>query len=153
MNTGEKDSSLRFEEELSGYVRTSERGIWLFLIGMILLMGSFFFYSTNVVIDDMLTAAVICKDGTATVYYGADDVDRVKIGDRVVLLGDEHHVTTIRQEDGKELSSEDDLFIRTQSQLDLGESILTFSFPTNLEDGYYTASIILGGAHPVILNK
>ena len=74
-------------EQLNDYVRVSNPGVWMILTAVVILLVGVCVWGVFGRMESKLTTVGTAQDGVITCYVKADDIDRVTVGERVIIDG------------------------------------------------------------------
>lgn len=121
---------MKSPENLDEYIRVSNPGVWLLLVGIVVLLIGALIWATFGNIDSVLNATVQVNDGKAVCYVNENSISLVKTG------------LTVRFED------EETTITEMGDKSDLGYTC-TLADSFSLADGYYEAQVVLESYKPI----
>lgn len=72
-------------EELNDYIRVANPGVWLVLIGIVVLLGGMFAWAMFGKLDTTVNAVCVTEDERTTCYVSEDHIGKLKKGMKVIL--------------------------------------------------------------------
>lgn len=140
-------------EQLNDYVKVATPGVWMLLISVILLLLGVCVWGVWGRLDSAVQAAAECRNGVMTCYISESDAEKVAVGMKAAVNGQEFTITDISQE-AQELSGDTDSRILHAGSFAAGDWICTAEADTDLADGVYEAVITVESISPMsfILN-
>lgn len=126
---------IKSPESLNDYVRVANPGVWLLLAAVIMLLIGITVWSVFGWVKSIAHAEGEVINGTATCTLKAEDAENVTVGTSVRMGKSDGEITAIE---------------KTEE----GQYLLTLKMEKPLEDGIYSAQVILEKIRPIsfILN-
>ena len=140
-------------EQLHGYVRVANPGLWMVLTAIVILLCGVVAWGFIGKIDTTMTTAIVADGGSAVIYVGESDVEKLEIGMTVRSEEREYTVTDIAKEPIRVDASFTDYAIHA-SGLTVGEWVYAVSIDGEHSDGVRKADIVIDSISPIsfILN-
>ena len=137
-------------EQLTGYLRVTGPGVWVTLIGIILLLAGLFFWGIFGTIISSVTVPAQVKGGKVSCYILTDDLNpdmpevKIEIGD----------VEITAQTGGAEsttMNASDDQQLYESGYLKKRKKVYILTGETDLADGFYNADVTIEKIKPISL--
>ena len=135
-------------DRLTDYLRVTGPGVWLVLIGIILLLGGLLVWGVFGKIITTVTVPSIVEDRMIHCYIKVDDINlkdpevRLEIGD-VVMYADGKHFNR------KTMEASDDPILYSSGYLQQGQTVIVLHGDCYLDDGYYDTVVTTETLHPI----
>ncbi len=144
------DGSRGFDspESLEGYIKTVSPASFLLVFALLLYFVALIVFSSTDSLEGELSLPAICDEGEMSVYFGAENYNRVKNCERVIING---HVFFIPEADEvtQEMDTNDYLYMKSNKNIKDGEKLYVVRLSTDFPDGNYDASVILDEKRPL----
>ena len=82
-------------ESLNDYVKVSNPGIWVLLIGVIVLLIGFLAWGTFGRIDSKITTVGVVNNGSLITYVNEEDIDMIKNSSLINIDGEEYSISSV----------------------------------------------------------
>lgn len=142
--------NLSSPEELTGYLRVTGPGVWVTLVGIIILLTGMFFWGIFGTIIKTVTVPAEAADGVISCYVLTDDLDlsdkevTIEIGDMAITAKTENAGT-------KTMNASDNETLYDSGYLSPGKNVYVLTGKTTLADGFYNADVTTETLRPISL--
>jgi hypothetical protein len=118
-------------EQLYDYVRVANPGLWMVLSAIVIFLTGVVVWGFIGKIDTTMTTAIVADGGTAVIYIGESNVEKLSVGMTVRCEDQEYRITDIAREPVK------------------ADEILTdyAIHASGLTDGEWVYAVIIDGEH------
>ena len=140
-------------EQLQDYVKVANPGLWMVILAIVILLVGVIVWGFIGKIDTTMGAAIVTDSGSAVIYVGESDVDRIEVGMTVRCADKEYTITDIAKTPIRVDDSFTDYAIHA-SALSVGEWVYAVSIDGEHSDGVQKAEIVIESISPIsfILN-
>lgn len=135
-------------EQLNHYIRVSTPSVWLLLAAIVVLLCGVCVWGVFGHMDTTLPVVALAQEQSVTAYIKEADVDKVEVGDKVLVGSTEGKVLAI----GEEPVRVDDAFteyMRHVGGLQLGEWVYAVALDLSCEDGVHSTQIVVDSVSPM----
>ena len=135
-------------EDLNAYIQVSSPGIWMVLTAIVLLLAGVCVWGVVGHLDTTITVAAVAENGTVTAYIHEADAARVEEGMPVEVGGKNCTLGTVEAKPVVVDASFDE-YTRHVGALQSGEWVFPAAVNAALEDGVYSAEIVVESVSPM----
>ena len=135
-------------EQLDAYIRVSTPSVWMLLIAIVILLAGVGVWGVFGHMDTVLPVVAVSREGMVTAYVREEDVQKVSMGDRIVLEGSQGSVLSME----KEPVCVDDAFseyMRHVGGLHTGEWVYAVTLDAACAEGVHAAQIVIDSVSPM----
>lgn len=135
-------------EQLNAYIRVSTPSVWLVLTAIVILLVGVCVWGVFGHMDTTLCAVAVAREQEVISYVKADDVQKVKAGDRVSIGDAQGSVLSVSAEPVRV----DDTFteyMRHVGELQAGEWVYAVKLDVSAMEGVYAAQIVTDSVSPM----
>ncbi len=137
-------------EQLMDYLRVTGPGIWLILIGIVVLMAGFLIWGVVGNIGTTITVPVQAENGVLHVYVLQEDMKNAD--DTVaVSVGDQEMEASVSDAKTITMDTDDAPQLYETGYLKAGKNVLELTCDTKLKDGFYQAEVTTETLKPIKL--
>ncbi len=141
---------LNTPEELTGYLRVTGPGVWVVLVGIVVLLAGFAVWGIMGTVITTVTAPAIVEGGTASCYVLKDDA--VLTDPQIeITIGDVRMSSETENAAETTMNAADDPFLYASGYLSPGKNVMVLTCSTTLADGYYDAVVTTERFRPISL--
>ena len=137
-------------EQLMDYLRVTGPGIWLILIGILVLMAGILVWGIFGNISTTVTVPSQAKDGVLHVYVLQEDMQGSD-ATVAVSVGDQEMEASAEDAKAITLDTDDAPQLYETGYLKAGKNALELTCDTNLKDGFYQADLTTQTLKPIKL--
>lgn len=140
-------------EQLQDYVKVANPGLWMVISTIVILLAGVIVWGIVGKIDTTMSTAIITNSGTAVIYVGESNVEKIEVGMTVRCEDKEYTITDIAKTPVRVDSSFTDYAVHA-SGLTVGEWVYAVSIDGEHSDGVQKADIVIESISPIsfILN-
>ena len=137
-------------EELNDYVKVANPGIWLLLVGVIILLVGFFAWGALGQIETKIDAACVSEDGKLKVYVKEADMNEITLNTELTINDEEYKIRSI-SDDPVQVDSLFNEYMLHIGNLKEGEWVYVLNLDSNLKAGVYKAKVVKEKIKPLSL--
>ena len=137
-------------EQLTGYLRVTGPGVWIVLIGIVVLMVGMLIWGTFGRIISTVTVPAVVENGTVECYVLTQDIAR-ETGSVDIQIGDVNLTADLDQAQSMTMSASEDPVLFGSGYLSAGKNVTVLTSPTDLKDGIYSAVVTTESLKPISL--
>ena len=137
-------------DQLTSYLRVTGPGVWFILVGIIVLMIGILVWASFGRISSTVHAPTLIVNGEAACYVLEEDLDP-QMEDVKIMIGDETMTASASEGEAVTLDASYDPALYESGYLSPGRHAVILKCRTNLEDGFYDASVITQTLKPISL--
>ena len=138
-------------EELQDYIKVANPGIWLLLIGVIVLFIGIFVWSEIGTIDSKVTSLGIVKNNNIDVYISENNISKVDVGTIIIIDDKEYTLSSISKEPIKISKDEIDEYKLHLGNLNDGDWVYIGETNIEFKNGVYPVEVVLERINPFSL--
>ena len=140
-------------EQLRDYVRVANPGLWMVISAIVILLAGVVAWGFIGKIHTTMPTAIVTDGGSAVIYIGESDVEKLEIGMTVRAGGTEYTITGIAETPIKVDGTLTEYAIHA-SGITVGEWVYAVSIDGEHTDGVQKADIVIESISPIsfILN-
>ncbi len=137
-------------EQLMDYLRVTGPGIWLILIGIIVLLAGVLIWGIAGRISTTLSVPVQVENGVLNCYVLPEDMK--KADDTVeISIGDQEMEASVQDAGTITMDTDDAPQLYETGYLKAGKNVLVLTCDTELRDGFYQADLTTETLKPISL--
>ena len=144
-NSIEKVSS---PEQLNEYIRVSNPGVWMVLAATVILLAGVCAWGFLGHLDTKINTVAVAENSEIILYAKEADVESVKTDMSVMIDGNEYKITDIAQEPISVNNGFSEYALHV-GNLKTGEWVYPIAVNGELDDGIYSAEIIIESISPI----
>ena len=137
-------------DQLTGYLRVTGPGVWVVLIGIIILMAGILVWGVFGRIISTVNVPAIVTNGEVKYYVLSQDIAQTS-GEDAIQIGDVEPTSDVGSAQSVTLSASDDPMLFLSGYLSPGKKATVLTSRTDLKDGFYTAEITTESLQPISL--
>jgi len=141
---------LNTPEQLTGYLKVTGPGVWVTLIGVIVLLCGLFFWGIMGTVISTVRVPAQVVNGQVSCYVLTENMDEhdkevdISIGDVSVTASTENL-------ESRTMVPSDDRRLYASGYLSAGKNVNVLTADTTLEDGFYEAEVTVEKLKPISL--
>ncbi len=137
-------------EQLMDYLRVTGPGIWLILIGIIMLLAGVLIWGAAGRISTTISVPTQVEDGVLSCYVLSEDMKRAD--DTVeISIGDQEMEASVKDAKTITMDTDDAPQLYETGYLKAGKNVLVLTCDTELKDGFYQADLTTETLKPISL--
>lgn len=137
-------------EELNDYVKVANPGIWLIMLGVIVLLVGALIWSVTGQIDSYVDSLGVVENSQMTVYLKEDYISKIDTDSIVKVDKKEYKVVNISKEPIKVDSNFSEYMLHL-GNLNINDWVFEIKVDTDLKDGLYTVGVVTESIQPITL--
>lgn len=135
-------------EQLNDYIRVSNPGVWMVLIGIVVLLAGMCVWGIYGRLETTIDVAAISEDGRVLCYVKESDISDVEEGTTVRIEGTGYTVQSVSTTP-IQVTDDFDAYAIHAGGLQTGDWVYAVDIAANLEDGTYQAQLITESVAPM----
>ena len=137
-------------EQLDQYIRLSNPGVWIILIGIVILLIGVCVWGYFGKIDTKINTVAIASYYDTYVYIKEADLDKVKTGMSVEIINNEAKYEIVEIETTPEkVTKEFSEYARHLGNFQIGEWVYKCRLNSSLREGTYGANVVVESIAPM----
>ena len=137
-------------EQLTEYLQVTGTGVWLVLIGLIVLLAGILVWGIFGRISSEETVPAEVRGGKAYCHVLADDMESTD-EEIPVVIGDQHMLADAGEAEERTIDASADPSLFESGYLSAGKNVVVLSCDTELQDGWYEADVTTDRLRPISL--
>ena len=135
-------------EQLNEYIHVTNPGVWIILCAIIILLAGFCVWGIFGKMDTKITVSALSKDGKVYCLVKENEINSVKTDMPVIVDGKEYKISEISS---KPVAVGDEIedYAKHLGNLQNGEWVYVASVEGNLQEGIYSAEIVVDSVSPI----
>ena len=138
-------------ESLNDYLHVTSAGVWLIMAAVISVLLGIILWSVFGHIDTSLNLAVSSSGESAVCYVPYEALEKVAARGSVTVEGRSYALVRGGEADVVIVTEDMNPFIRLAGGLEVGDMTVTLPLAEALEEGVYTATVVVESLKPIAL--
>lgn len=135
-------------EQLNDYIRVSNPGVWMVLIGIVVLLAGMCVWGIYGRLETTIDVAAISEDGRVFCYVTEEDISDIEEGTTVRIEGTEYTVQSVSTTP-IQVTDDFNAYALHAGGLQTGDWVYAVDIAADLEDGTYQAQLITESVAPM----